>query len=230
MAKATQLSSVSLPSWIKLCAVRYLDPHARDPRLLPVSEYPANHPHPQTSQDRPFPSLVFRTASRDHTTHIGGMKSTKFCIVNTQDGLAEVIQTITSQEQATLSMAVEASLLALHIHPEPGCSYIVDLDALGASAFEAREASSAARKAACKAGREQTEQQGGPLPSLRAILEDSSIPKVLFDCRPVCAFLAGQFGVKMRSVEDVQCLEFEGRLNRDGPRGNALRDLRSCLE
>lgn len=158
------------------------------------------------------------------------MKSTKFCIVNTWDGLAEMIQTITSQEQATLSMAVEASLLALHIHPEPGCSYIVDLDALGASAFEAREAFSAAQKAAYKAGRQQTEQRGGLLPSLRAILEDGSIPKVLFDCLPVCAFLAGRFGVNVGPVEDLQFLEFEGRLNRDGPRGNALRDLRSCLE
>lgn len=163
------------------------------------------------------------------------MRSTKFCVVNTQSGLAEVIQAIVSPEQTTLSMAVEASLLVLHIHPEPNCSYVVDLESLGAAAFEpctAREceAVSAAREAASEAGREQTEYHGGPVPSLRAILEGSSIPKVLFDCRPVCAFLAGRFGVKMSSVEDIQCLEFEGRLNREGPWGHVARELRSCLE
>ncbi|KAL2286571.1 hypothetical protein FJTKL_06920 [Diaporthe vaccinii] len=159
------------------------------------------------------------------------MRSTNFCVVNTQSGLAEVIQAILSPEQTTLSMTVEASLLVLHIHPEPNCSYVVDLESLGAAAFEpckARECE--AVSAASEAGREQTEYQGGPVPSLRAMLEGSSIPKVLFDCRPVCAFLAGRFGVNMRSVEDIQCLEFEGRLNREGPRGDVARELRSCLE
>lgn len=200
-----------------------------------MSEYAADSPHNQNSEDRPSHSLVFRTASRDHTTHIGGMRSTKFCVVNTQNGLAELVQAIVSPEQTTLSMAVEASLLVLHIHPEPNYSYVVDLDSLGATAFEpceARdcEAVSAPREAASEAGREQTEYHDGPAPSLRAILEGSSIPKVHFDCRPVCAFLAGRFGVNMTSVEDIQCLEFEGRLNREGPRGYASRDLRSCLE
>lgn len=163
------------------------------------------------------------------------MRSTKFCVVNTQNGLAEMIQAIVSHDQTTLYVAMEASLLVLHIHPEPNCSYVVDLESLGATAFEpyearACEAVSPARKAASEAGKEQTEHPGGPVPSLRAILESSSIPKVLFDCRPVCAFLAGRFGVNMRGVEDIQCLEFEGRLNREGPRGYASRDLRSCLE
>lgn len=163
------------------------------------------------------------------------MRSTKFCVVNTQNGLAEMIQGIVPHDQTTLYVAMEASLLVLHIHPEPNCSYVVDLESLGATAFEpcearACEGASPSEKAASKAGREQTDHQGGPVPSLRVILEDDSIRKVLFDCRPVCAFLAGRFGVNMRSVEDVQCLEFEGRLNKEGPRGDMARDLRSCLE
>lgn len=201
-----------------------------------MSEYSADRPHRQIRDDKPFHSLIFRTASRDHTTHIGTMRSTKFCVVNTQDGIAEMIQAIVSHDQSALYMAVEASLLVLHIHPEPDCSFVVDLDSLGATAFEpcearACQAVSAAQNATPEAGgREQTEDQGGPMPSLRAILEDNSILKIHFDCRPVFAFLAGRFGVNMRSVEDIQCQEFEGRLNREGAQGYVARDLRKCLE
>ncbi|KAK7699295.1 hypothetical protein SLS64_011753 [Diaporthe eres] len=143
---------------------------------------------------------------------------------------AEMIQAIISQYQTMLYMAVEASLLVLHIHPEPDCSYIVDLESLGATAFESCETVSGAQKPASEAGQEQAEHQRGFMPSLRSILEDISIPKVLFDCRPACAFLAGRFGITMRSVEDIQCLEFAGRLVDQRAGGEASRDLRSCLE
>lgn len=174
-------------------------------------------------------SLVFRTASLDHTT---GTKNTKFCVVNTRDGLAEMIQTIASQDHTMLYVAVEASLLVLHAHPEPGCVYIVDLEPLGAIAFEPCEAPNVAQEAAVVAGPEQPEHQL----SLRAILEGNSIPKVLFDCRQAFAFLAGRFGVRMRCVEDIQCLEFVSRpvrLSEEQQRvaiGERERDLRSCLE
>lgn len=204
-----------------------------------MSEHPADHPHHQIPEDMPLHSLDFRTASLDHTTNAGdGTKNTKFCVVNMQDGLAEMIQAIGSQEQTTLYVAVEASLLALHVHPEPGCSYIVDLDALGATAFEPCEALNAAQEAAAETGPEQPEHQASPVLSLRAILEGNSIPKVLFDCRQACAFLAGRFGVRMGSVEDIQCLEFVSRPSRLSEEqqeaavgvGERDRDLRSCLE
>lgn len=169
-------------------------------------------------EDRPFPGLVFRTASRNHAVNIGSTMSTKFCVVNTQDGLAEMIQAITSHQGTTLYVAVEASLLALHAHPQPGCSYIIDLQSLGATAFEPREAT------------EEATAEAASLPSLKAILEGSSIPKVLFNCRQAWAFLAGRFGVSMGSVEDIQCLELEGRLPGQEGAAEASRGLRSCLE
>lgn len=162
------------------------------------------------------------------------MRSTKFCVVNTQDGLAEMIQAIVSQREVQLYVCVEASLLVLHVHPKPGCSYMIDLESLGASAFQPSEAISTAQKAAAEAGREQAEPYSTSLPSLRAILESNSIPKIFFDCRPACAFLAGRFGITMGSVEDIQCLELEGRLikHEEGQQDHRRqeRDLRSCLE
>ena len=96
----------------------------------------------QIPEDTPVHSLVFRTAPCAQIPgRGGGTRGTKFCVVNSQDGLAEMVQTIVSHQGTPLYLAVEASLLVLHIHPEPGCSYILDLDALGASAFEASEAS-----------------------------------------------------------------------------------------
>lgn len=213
---------------------------------------------------------MFRTAPSDQNTGSGGTRNTKFCVVNTQDGLAEMVETIVSQDKVTLYVAMEASLLVLHVHPVPDCSYIVDLQSLGPAALEscegsrAREAikaleapedceaSSTTQAVSAEAEPEETEgecplgfdgkwQQGSPLPSLKAILESKSpcVPKVLFDCRQTCAFLAGRFGVRIGSVEDIQCLEFEGRFSEQDEqraRGDAveisvkLRGLRSCLE
>ena len=196
----------------------------------------------------------------------GGTKRTRFCVVNTQDGLTEMVEAIVSQDKVALYVAVEASLLVLHVHPQLDCSYVVDLQSLGTTAFESCEASRAregikaldagktlspAQVAAAKAEVEETSgeprirscgkwQQGSPLPSLKAVLEGKSpsVPKVLFDCSQACAFLACQFGVRMGSVQDLQCLELEGRSTRekerrewgDGMNLLRLRDLRSCLE
>lgn len=198
-----------------------------------MGEYPADYPHYQITEDMPHPSLIFRTASLNHTSHIGGMRSTKFCVVNTQDGLAETIQAIVSQREVQLYVCVEASLLVLHVHPKPGCSYIIDLESLGASAFQPSQALNAARKAAAEAGRPRIQPQPASLPSLKTILESNSIPKILFDCRLVCAFLAERFGIIMGSVEDIQCLELEGRSTKhEGQQdhGEQQRDLRICLE
>lgn len=199
-----------------------------------MGEYPADHSHYQITEDRSYPSLVFRTASRNHTTHIGGVRSSKFCVVNTQDGLAEMIRAIVSQREVELYVGVEASLLVLHVSQEPGCSYVVDLESLGPSAFQPCEVLDAAQKALAKVGRPQTEPQSAGLLSLKSIFESNSIPKFFFDCRPACAFLAGRYGINMGSVEDIQCLELEGRLikHEEGQQdhGGQERDLRSCLE
>lgn len=204
------------------------------PDLFSVGEYPADYSHYKITEDRSYPSLIFRTASRNHTTHIGGVRSSKFCVVNTQDGLAEMIRAIVSQREVELYVGVEASLLVLHVHQEPGCSYVVDLESLGPSAFQPCEVLDAAQKAPAKAGRPQAEPHSTSLPSLRAILESNSIPKILFDCRPACAFLAGRFGINVGSVGDIQCLELEGRLikHEEGQQDHRRqeRDLRSCLE
>ena len=159
-----------------------------------------------------------------------------------------MMQTVISQHQATLYVAIEGSLLVLHVHPKPDCSYIVDLQSLGAAAFEA---GCAAHKAAAEAKSEHSDgrygfssdaqwQQSSLLPSLKAILESKSplMPKVLFGFRRACAFLAGRFGVKLGSVEDIQCLELEGRLaaqeqqaqGGDEAKPVESRSLRSCLE
>jgi hypothetical protein len=159
-----------------------------------------------------------------------------------------MVQSIVSQHQATLYVAIEGSLLVLHVHPEPDCSYIVDLQSLGSAAFEA---GSTAHKAAAEAKSEQSDGRYGfssdgqwhqdrQLPNLRAVLESksASMPKVFFDSRRPCAFLAGRFGVKLGPVEDIQCLELEGRLaaheeqaqGGDEAKPVEARSLRSCLE
>lgn len=198
-----------------------------------MGEYPADDPHYQITEDRPHPSLVFRTASLKHSTHIGGLRNTKFCVVNTQDGIAEMIHAIVSQREVQLYVCVEASFLVLHVHPKPGSSYIIDLESLGASAFQPSKVLYTARKAAAEAGRPQVQPQPASQPSLKAILESNSIPKVLFDCGPASASLAGRFGIEMGSVEDIQCLELEGRSTKyEGQQGHGRRerDLRICLE
>lgn len=185
----------------------------------------------------PAHSLVFRTNPFVEISGAGGTRGTKFCVVNSQDGLAEMVQTMVWNQGTPLYLAMEASLLVLHVHTEPGYSYILDLEALGASAFEPCEASNvAAQEAAAEAGLEQTEPQSTGLPSLKAILESKSpsMPKILFDGGQACALLAGRFGINMGLVEDIQCLEIEGRPPGQTDEQKALRgvtrDLRSCLE
>lgn len=144
-----------------------------------------------------------------------------------------MIQAIVSQSEVELYIGVEASLLMLHVHPEPGCSYIIDFESLGASAFQHWETLRTAQKAAVEAGWPQIQPQPSNLPSLRAILQSSSISKIFFDCRQACAFLGGRFGITLGSVEDIQCLEREGRsIKHEGQQCHSgrERDLRRCLE
>lgn len=142
-------------------------------------------------------------------------------------------QAILSQREVELYIGVEASLLVLHVHPEPGCSYVIDLESLGASAFQPCETLNAPRKGVAEGGRAHIQEHPASLPSLRDILESSSIPKILFDCRQACAFLAGRFGITMGSVDDIQCLEREGRSikhEEQQDHGGRERDLRRCVE
>jgi hypothetical protein len=142
-----------------------------------------------------------------------------------------MMQTIVSQHEAVLYLAVEGSLLTLHVHPEPDCSFIVDLQSLGAAAFDA---GSGASEAKAEAGQGKTDGRGGfssdeqrnqdePPPSLREILESPYRKKVLFDARRPSNFLAHRFGVTLRSVENIKSLYNNTESARP-------RSLRSCLE
>lgn len=173
---------------------------------------------------------------------MGRTRSTRFCVVDTQDGVAELIQTILSVDDAVLLLFLRGPLLAVHLQPSSRV-YIVDLELLGPAALEARQRSSPAQAAAA------AEAVGKPpdprwddvcrLPSLRAIFESPTIPKVLFDCRGAISTLRQRYEIELRGVEDIQLMEGAGRRppqaqqlhfhrNRVGAPG--LRELRSCLE
>lgn len=157
-----------------------------------------------------------------------------------------MVQTIACQVKPVLYVAIEGDLLVLHVHPEPDCSYIIDLQSLDATAFEVYIAGKAVDEAEPEGqtGRGNGFQSDGcsDIDSLRAILESKSpsMPKVLFNCRQPCAFLARKYGVHLGSVEDIQCLEMEGRSSSQtqqqqqarggGAKSVQARSLRSCLE
>lgn len=181
---------------------------------------PADHLRSQILEDKASSCLLFRTTPSGQTTGTNSTGSTRFCVVNTQDGLAEVVQTIACQVKPVLYVAIEGKLLVLHVHPEPNCSYIIDLQSLGDPAFEVTGSCKAAAEAEPEertdgghgfrsdAGQSHTD-------SLRTILESKSpsMPKVFFNSRRPCAFLAREFEVHLGSVEDIQCLDMEGRLS-----------------
>lgn len=215
-------------------------------QFAPGIHDPADHQQSQIREDKPFPCLIFRTVPSCHMTGTNSTGGTRFCIVNTQDGLAEVVQTIACQVKPVLYVAVEGDLLVLHVHPEPDCSYIIDLQALGNPAFEVFGSCKAAAEAEpdgqTDGGHGCRYEDGQPhTDSLRDILESKSpsLPKVLFKCRQPCASLTRRFEVRLGSVEDIQCLEMEGRRSAQtqqqqarGGRAKSVeaRSLRSCLE
>ncbi|KAG8163010.1 hypothetical protein KVR01_007488 [Diaporthe batatas] len=219
---------------------------ARRPRLSTITE------------GRRFPCLWFRSTSHGKAT--AGIRNTWFCVVNSQDGVNEMIEIIMAQAKPVLYMAREGSLLTLHVHPEPDCSFIVDLEALGASAFGETTAQMTAgqneqdendnRGHGCslslasndEARHHDSRSRSRPLPSLRALLESNSPsmpPKVIFAARGgTSGFLPRRFGVTLGgAVEEIQQLELESRTAAQqpeqlpsGPVSACARSLRCCLE
>lgn len=211
----------------------------------------ADQPTIQILEDKPSPCLFFRSTS--HSQPTVGIRNTKLCVVDSQDGITEMIETIVSQAKPVLYITVEGPLLVLHVHPEPNCSFIVDLQELGSAAFG--HGNAAQKMAVDKIESEQKTdegdglthdgpwQQGQPLPSLKAILESKSpsMSKVLFNSRPVRKILAGRFGVKLGSAVDIRRLELECRTaapwqqqqqQMPGIQAGSVgvRSLRHCLE
>ncbi|ROW11944.1 hypothetical protein VPNG_05216 [Cytospora leucostoma] len=169
-----------------------------------------------TLEDRPYPCLFFRSVPSETTWSMGRTRSTKFCVVDTQDGVAELIQTIVSVDDAVIFLFLHGSLLA--VHPQPSTRvYIIDLDLLGPSALEARQNFSP-DQAAAAATADGVDYPQYPrwndvcrLPSLRAIFESPTIPKVLFDCRGAMSTLHRRYRIELRGVEDIQLMESAGR-------------------
>lgn len=92
--------------------------------------------------NRPFPTLIFRAIRDEHTEGARSLSKMRWCIVDTPDGLAEMIQTIVSapnsndgindHKTTALYLAYHApeDLLAIHLHPTDKI-FIVDLPGLG---------------------------------------------------------------------------------------------------
>lgn len=176
---------------------------------------------------------------------MGRVNPTRFCIVDTQDGVAEFCQSIISIDDAVLYLHLQGPLLAVQLHPSNRV-HIIDLQVLGPIAFGVRQDFNPAQADATTAektddiSRDRGWSDIGRLPSLKAILESPSIPKVLFDCRPTTSTLHRQYQIGLRGVEDVQLMELaSGRpttlmqplqFHRKGMKVPELRDLRACLE
>lgn len=174
---------------------------------------------------------------------MGRTNSTRFCVVDTQDGLAELIQTIVSIDDAVIFLRLRGPFLVVHMQ-STNHVHIVDLLVLGETVFGTRQNFSPAQAAATVVkghddGRDPRWSDIGLLPSLKAILESPSIPKILFDCRPTTAKLHQRYRIDMCGVQDIQLIELAARPNpptrhlqfhRKGLRAPELRDLRRCLE
>lgn len=174
---------------------------------------------------------------------MGCTKPTRFCVVDTQDGMAELIQTIVSIGDTVLFIYIHGPCLIIHLH-FTNRVHIVDLQVLGPTAFESRQSFSPAQAAATVAtgpdiSRDPRWSDIGRLPSLKAVLESPSIPKILFDCRPTTTTLHQRYRIGLCGVQDIELMELAGRPNpsiqhlqfhRKQVRVSELRDLRRCLE
>ncbi|KAL8782734.1 MAG: hypothetical protein Q9213_005158 [Squamulea squamosa] len=109
-------------------------------------------------------------------------------------------------EGISLSRSGELSILIIHVQtPSFSHTYLLHVHVLGRRTFTTRTANG--------------------LYTLKSILEDNRIPKVLFDCRMDSDALFGQFGVLLGGVIDLQlmCVAAQG----GGPR--YLPGLAKCL-
>ncbi|KAK7731824.1 hypothetical protein SLS53_008645 [Cytospora paraplurivora] len=159
-----------------------------------------------TSEERPYPCLFFRSVPSETTWSMGRTRSTRFCVVDTQDEVAELIQTIVSVDDAVLFLFLHGSLLAVHLQSSNRV-HIVDLELIGQEALEARQKFSPAHAAAAAA--EGLHHPEYPmwndvcrLPSLRAIFESPTIPKVFFDCRGAMSTLRQRYKIELRATEE----------------------------
>lgn len=49
----------------------------------------------QVSEDRPYPALIFRAVPGENTPGVSRLK-TRWCVVDTHDGLGELVQSVVS--------------------------------------------------------------------------------------------------------------------------------------
>lgn len=185
-----------------------------------------------TNDDRPYPSLVFRTASSERGP-FAPRSRLRFCLVDTQDGVGELVQAVVSTDDAVLYLDVVAAavadaplLLVINLHPTDRV-YIVDLGAGAGAGGGALLLDAMHDLSTAQLGGGGGAGDLGPLalPSLRGLLESPAAAKVVFDARAVAAALCG---VALRGVLDLQLAELAGR-----PAYShrvRLRDLRACLE
>ncbi|CAN8103665.1 unnamed protein product [Discula destructiva] len=93
----------------------------------------------QTCEDRPYPGLIFRAVSGERTPGAAlALSKTRWCTVDTPDGLSEMIQSVVSTDDASLYLAFqpEGHLLTIHVHPTDKV-YLIDLQRLsGTEALE----------------------------------------------------------------------------------------------
>lgn len=179
--------------------------------------------------------------------------------MDTADGLAEMIQSIVSTDEATLYLDVvqpfaykkvegQHPLIIILLHPNERV-YVVDLST--GAGLDTRQDFALVQLEAV-VGRDDLARRRslevGRLPSLRGILESPSVIKVVFDSGSVAAALSIHYGVSLRGLTDLQLMELIGRpldataldprlafhrkfvVARPHRRAVELRDLRACLE
>ncbi|KUI61001.1 hypothetical protein VP1G_08183 [Cytospora mali] len=215
------------------------------PRLKRMISWPQDKSLPKTmplssiTEDRPYPCLFFRSVPSERTWAMGRTSSTRFCVVDTQDGVAELIQTIISINDAVLYLHFQGPFLTIHLQ-STNRVHIIDLQVLDPAAFEVRQNFSPAQAAATSGvkGSDTRWNETGRLPSLKAILESPYIPKIVFDSRDTTSTLYQRYRIRLCGLEDIQLMELIGRtlptqdlrFHRKGAMVPELRDLRRCLE
>lgn len=178
----------------------------------------------------------------------------RFCMVDTQDGLGELIQNIVSVDGVVLYLGTQgtkAGIIMIRLYPDDDRVYIFDLKTLGSGVFEKRSNFCMAQLRATTTGwypdsesepnyanHQRESLEVGRLPSLRDILESPVITKVVFDSWGVAAALFRHHGIRLCGVCDIQLMELAGRLpllagqlfHRKNVHRVEPRDLRTCLE
>ncbi|ROV97422.1 hypothetical protein VMCG_06932 [Cytospora schulzeri] len=110
---------------------------AAGPPLAKVNGFVFGEFNAVVSKDRPCPCLFYRSVASETAWTKGRMNSTKFCVVGTQNGVAELTQSIMFDDAARF-LDLQAPFLVVHLQ-STNRFHLIGLYLLGPVAFKVRQ-------------------------------------------------------------------------------------------